>query len=110
MGATRTRRRSETLLKDATASLPMDSGEAMLSELLPGHGRAATRFVVDETEEPDAAGLLALDSSELIADDMIVPVIPKRADEFTCSKCFLIHHISRSATSADGQPTCTDCA
>ncbi|MCV7221507.1 DUF4193 family protein [Mycolicibacterium elephantis] len=110
MGATRTRRKSGTLLTDATASLPMDSGESILGELLPGHGRAATRFVVDETEEPDAAGLLALDSSELIADDMIVPVIPKRADEFTCSTCFLIHHISRLATSADGQSTCAECA
>lgn len=45
MGATRTRRKSETLLTDATASLPMDSGESMLSGLVtrPWAGSATVR-------------------------------------------------------------------
>lgn len=42
---------------------------------------------------------LAPDSADLIADDITVPIIPKRADEFACSNCFLIQHISRLATS-----------
>lgn len=109
MSAMRTRRKPGALLTDATASLPMDGDATTLKELLSSNGRASTRFVIDDPEEPDAPGLLQSDSLELIADDVTVPVIPKRADEFTCSKCFLIHHMSRLASSQDGQPTCTDC-
>jgi hypothetical protein len=39
-----------------------------------------------------------------------VRVIPKQADEFTCSSCFLVHHRSRLASEKDGRMICTDCA
>ncbi|PQP14524.1 hypothetical protein C5613_40585 [Rhodococcus opacus] len=35
-------------------------------------------------------------------------IIPKQADEFTCTNCFLVHHRSRLADA--GQQHCRDCA
>ena len=37
-------------------------------------------------------------------------VLPKQADEFTCSSCFLVHHRSQLAHEKNGQPVCTECA
>ncbi len=38
-------------------------------------------------------------------------VIPRQADEFTCSKCFLVHHRSQLARETkSGEPICRDCA
>jgi uncharacterized protein DUF4193 len=41
---------------------------------------------------------------------LTVKVLPKQADEFTCSKCFLVHHRSRLAEEHRGQYICRDCA
>lgn len=106
MSAISTRRNPGALLTKATAPLPTGGDEAILTDLLlPGHGRT----FVDEADEADEVGLLDVDSAELIPDDLTMPVIPRRADEFTCSKCFLILHISRLAMADDGHPACTDC-
>jgi len=39
-----------------------------------------------------------------------VRVVPKQADEFTCSTCFLVHHRHRYAGERAGLPICRDCA
>jgi hypothetical protein len=39
-----------------------------------------------------------------------VRVVPKQADEFTCSRCFLVHHRSQLAKEVKGQPVCRECA
>jgi len=41
---------------------------------------------------------------------MTVKVVPKQADEFTCSVCFLVHHRSRLAEDNGGRLICRDCA
>ena len=37
-------------------------------------------------------------------------VLPRQADEFTCSRCFLVHHRSQLASEAKGQMVCRECA
>jgi hypothetical protein len=37
-------------------------------------------------------------------------VVPKRADEFTCTCCFLVQHRSRIDSLPGRPPVCTDCA
>jgi hypothetical protein len=37
-------------------------------------------------------------------------VLPRQADEFTCSRCFLVHHRSQLASDAGGQLICKECA
>ena len=54
--------------------------------------------------------LAGADLSSLSGEDLTVRVVPKQADEFTCSKCFLVHHRSRLAEEQHGQPICRDCA
>jgi len=40
-----------------------------------------------------------------------VHVVPRQEDEFTCSRCFLVHHASQLAYVDDnGLPVCTECA
>ncbi len=84
--------------------------EDTLEEMLPGQGVAFRWVDIDDADGSDVERAFELPGAELAADDITAPVIPKRADEFTCSSCFLIHHMSRLANSKGGQSICTDCA
>jgi hypothetical protein len=62
---------------------------------------------VDETELAES---LELPGADLSNEELAVQVLPRQADEFTCSKCFLVHHRSQLAQERDGLPICRDCA
>ena len=55
-------------------------------------------------------GFFELPDADLSGEELSVTVIPQRADEFTCSSCFLVQHRSRLRTSSSGLPICADCA
>jgi phosphoglycolate phosphatase-like HAD superfamily hydrolase len=66
------------------------------------------RAVQEEKNEADLN-----ESLELLGDNfglITELVIPKQADEFNCSRCFLVHHRSRLAKEVLGQLICNDCA
>lgn len=66
---------------------------------------------IDETDLNEALVLPGADLSNLSDDELTVRVLPKQADEFTCSTCFLVHHTSRIGRKArNGQAVCRDCA
>jgi hypothetical protein len=65
---------------------------------------------VVDVEETDTAESFELPGADLSGEELTVRVIPKRADEFTCSSCFLVHHRSRLASEEGGQLICRDCA
>jgi len=47
------------------------------------------------------------------AEDSIEELKSRRvdkSDEFTCSRCFLVHHRSQLAKEVKGQPVCRECA
>lgn len=46
---------------------------------------------------------------EIIAEELIVQVIPPAADEFTCFSCFLVRHRSQIAREKDGHAYCVEC-
>ena len=48
--------------------------------------------------------------AELSVEELSVRVLPRQEDEFTCSKCFLVHHRSQLAEEDGGLPVCRDCA
>lgn len=50
---------------------------------------------------------LGLDSTD---EELTAPVVPIMADEFRCSRCFLVHHRSQLARQVDGNHICTECA
>jgi hypothetical protein len=69
--------------------------------------KAASAVDVDETE---LAENLELPGADLSNEELTVRVVPRQADEFTCSRCFLVHHRSQLAKEVKGQAICRDCA
>jgi hypothetical protein len=78
-----------------------------LRELAPTLPTASTT-VVDE--DPNDVLFFESPGADLSSEELSVTVIPQRADEFTCSSCFLVQHRSRLRTSSSGLPICADCA
>ncbi|MDR2082737.1 MAG: DUF4193 domain-containing protein [Candidatus Ancillula trichonymphae] len=65
--------------------------------------------MLDE-EDIDNASWYELPGIVNISDDGSVNVAPKKFDEFTCYKCFLIKHYGvLSASSSKDAPICKDC-
>jgi hypothetical protein len=70
-------------------------------------GAAAVMADVDDCDPVDAVDV---PDAELLGDELTVTVVPKRADEFVCSRCFLVFHRHRMGSSQRGQQVCEDCA
>jgi hypothetical protein len=60
-----------------------------------------------DSDEPD---VFFLPDADLSGEELMVAVIPRQPDEFTCRSCFLVHHRNRLARGRDGDQICTDCA
>ena len=59
-------------------------------------------------DENDLAFEMELAGGEDITDELVVRPVPQQANEFTCSRCFLVKHRSQLA---DAKKTlCADCA
>ncbi|MGW5382898.1 DUF4193 domain-containing protein [Nocardia sp. NPDC003963] len=82
--------------------------EDSLEELKARRNEAQSAVV--DVDESDTAESFELPGADLSEEVLTVRVIPKQADEFTCSSCFLVHHRSRLASEAGGQLICMDCA
>ena len=52
-----------------------------------------------DLDPDDVAESLELLGADLSNEDLSFRVIPRQADEFTCSSCFLVHHRSQLAES-----------
>ena len=46
--------------------------------------------------------------ADLFDEDLTVPVVPMRADEFRCGRCFLVRHRSQLTVAVNA--LCQDCA
>ena len=85
-----------------------DEPEDSLEELKAR--RADNSGKVDE-DEAEAAEGFELPGADLSNEELSVRVLPRQADEFTCSQCFLVHHRSQLASvDANGLPVCKECA
>lgn len=78
-----------------------------LRELAPTLQGSATAVVDDD---PNDVAFFELPGADLSGEELSVTVVPQRADEFTCSSCFLVQHRSRMRASSAGLPVCADCA
>jgi formylmethanofuran dehydrogenase subunit E len=82
--------------------------EDSLEELTARRNEVQSAVVdVDETESAES---FELPGADLSGEELSVRVVPKQADEFTCSSCFLEHHRSRLAQEKNGEMLCSDCA
>jgi hypothetical protein len=63
-----------------------------------------------DIDQADLNEALELPGADLSDESITVTVIPKKADEFTCSRCFLVAHTSQIAKESANGPICRDCA
>ena len=93
---------------DAPRKTDDELAEDSLEELKAQRAtQAASSVDVDEVE---LAENLELPGADLSDESLTVRVIPRQADEFTCSKCFVVHHRSQLAKEVKGEFICRDCA
>ncbi|MCL2787728.1 MAG: DUF4193 domain-containing protein [Micrococcales bacterium] len=93
---------------DAPRKSDEDLHEDSLEELKARRAEKAAS-IVDE-DETEAAEGFELPGADLSDEELSVRVLPKQADEFMCSACFLIHHRSQLASEEGGVLVCTECA
>lgn len=63
-----------------------------------------------DVDEEEAAETLELPGADLSGEELAVRVVPKQENEFTCSRCFLVHHSSQLARGEGAKAVCKDCA
>lgn len=69
--------------------------------------KAAGNPATVDVDDAELAETFELPGAE-IDEELTVTVIPMQADEFRCSRCFLVRH--RTQRAADGKDICVDCA
>jgi len=79
-----------------------DATEDSLDELKERRNDAAAAVI--DVDETDTAESFELPGADLSGEELLVRVVPKQADEFTCSTCFLVHHRHRYAGERAGLP------
>ena len=85
--------------------------EDSLEELKARRNENQSGVVDVDTDAPDENfELPGADLSGLSGEELTVKVLPKQADEFTCSRCFLVHHRSQLAIERNGELICRECA
>ena len=93
---------------DAPRKTDDDLSEDSIEELKSRRvDKTSSSVDVDETEQAEG---FELPGADLAGEELSVRVLPKQADEFTCSRCFLVHHRSQLAKETNGMMICTECA
>jgi len=83
-----------------------DMSEDSLGEFTARREKAQSAAVdIDELEIAE----FELPDADLSGEELSVRVIPKQADEFICSRCFLVKHRSCLASHNNDVMMCSDC-
>jgi Domain of unknown function (DUF4193) len=93
---------------DAPRRDEVDLGEDSLEELKARRVDAQSAIV--DVDETDVAESFELPGADLADEELTVKVLPMQADEFRCSRCFLVHHRSQLAVERNGELICRECA
>jgi hypothetical protein len=78
-------------------------------EELQGRRTSVQSSIVD-LDEAEEAEAFELPGADLSGEELTVSVVPMQADEFRCSRCFLVHHRSQRVIAAHGQDICRECS
>jgi hypothetical protein len=93
---------------DAPRRDEVDLGEDSLEELKAR--RVDAQSAVVDVDEVDVAESFELPGADLADEELTVKVVPMQADEFRCSRCFLVHHRSQLARERNGEMICRECS
>jgi hypothetical protein len=91
------------------ATDPNDTPDESLEALAARRTNGAATAVMD-VDDGDAVDSVDLPDADLTGEELTVRVVPKQADEFVCSSCFLVQHRNRLALQQGDRLVCTDCA
>jgi hypothetical protein len=84
-----------------------DTGDNGVEDIAGQAGRVTTAVLdVDDGEIVDS---IELPGADLSGEELTVRIIPKQANEFSCSSCNLVLLRSRLALQRDGKMICSDC-
>ncbi|CAB4928054.1 MAG: DUF4193 family protein [Actinobacteria bacterium] len=72
--------------------------------------RAEKSSAMLDVDEAELAETLELPGADLSDERLTVEVLPRQADEFTCTKCFLVHHRSQLDHEDAVGLVCTECS
>ncbi|HEU4999952.1 MAG TPA: DUF4193 domain-containing protein [Lapillicoccus sp.] len=93
---------------DAPRKTDDDLSEDSIEELKARRvDKSSSSVDVDETEQAEG---FELPGADLSGEELSVRVIPRQADEFTCTECYLVHHRSQLASDKGGKMVCRECA
>ncbi|PID96204.1 MAG: dUTPase [Actinomycetales bacterium] len=92
---------------DAPRKTDDDLNEDSLEELKARRVDKSSSAV--DVDEADVAEGFELPGADLSGEELSYRVLPRQADEFTCSRCFLVHHRSQLAAEKNGQMICKEC-
>ena len=92
---------------DAPRRPVVDLDEDSLEELKAR--RAAAQSPIVDLDEAETADSFDLPGADLIDEELTVTVVPMLADEFRCSRCFLVLHRSQRAGKSGGDDLCREC-
>jgi len=87
-----------------TVELEQDSLEELRTR------RTTTQSASVDVDETEIAETFELPGAEPLDEELSVPVVPMRTDEFRCASCFLVHHRNQWARQRNGQDICRECA
>ena len=88
---------------DAPRKTDEELSEGSIEELKSRRvDKRASSVDVDETEQAEG---FELPGADLSGEELSVRVLPRQADEFTCSRCFLVHHRSQLASASRSSPS-----
>jgi hypothetical protein len=93
---------------DAPRRVATDLEEDSLEELKAR--RTATQSTALDVDEAEVADSYELPGADLSDEELSVPVVPMRTNEFRCSRCFLVHHRTQLAGQRNGADICRECA
>ncbi len=92
---------------DAPLKTDDELAEDSIEELKAQRANKASSTV--DVDEAELAESLELPGADLSDESLTMTVVPRQSDEFTCSRCFLVHHRSQLAKEVAGQPVCREC-
>jgi hypothetical protein len=93
---------------DAPRRDEVEIGEDSIEELKSRRVDSQSGSV--DVDEVDVADSFELPGADLADEELTVRVLPMQADEFRCSRCFLVHHRSQFSHERNGDLICRECA
>lgn len=62
------------------------------------------------TGDDDVDSVEGFGISDVVDEDIAVVVLPEQEDEFTCTQCFIVKHVSMLASKKGQDKICRECA